>query len=107
MKMDTIGQQKCRHTKSDGCAILISGKKIHNNPMTKHPTADWEWEDTAEVAFQEWFNGEYGNFTFRCEWFFGDCEVEDVNTRKDLMTKWLHSAFLTGYNTGRCSKTDD
>jgi hypothetical protein len=75
--------------------------------MTKHPTSEWEWEDTAEVAFQEWFNGEYGNFTFRCEWFFGDCEVEDVNTRKDLMTKWLHSAFLTGYNTGRCSKTDE
>ncbi len=73
--------------------------------MTKHPTSEWEWEETAEVAFQEWFNGEYGNFTFRCEWFFGDCEVEDVNTRKDLMSKWLHSAFLTGYNTGRCSKT--
>jgi hypothetical protein len=73
----------------------------------KHPTKDWEWEETAEVAFQEWFNGEYGNFTFRCEWFFGDCEVEDVNTRKDLMTKWVHSAFLTGYNTGRCSKTDE
>ena len=76
-------------------------------PMTKHPTPEWEWEDTAEVAFQEWFNGEYGNFTFRCEWFFGDCEVGDVNTRKDLMTKWLHSAFLTGYNTGRCSKTNE
>jgi hypothetical protein len=75
--------------------------------MTKHPTSEWEWEDTAEVAFQEWFNGEYGNFTFRCEWFLGDCEVGDVNTRKDLMTKWLHSAFLTGYNTGRCAKTND
>jgi hypothetical protein len=24
-----------------------------------------------------------------------------------LLRKWLHSAFLTGYNTGRCSKTDD
>ena len=28
-------------------------------------------------------------------------EVEDVNTRKDLMTKWVHSAFLEGYKMGR------
>jgi hypothetical protein len=73
--------------------------------MTKHPTSEWEWEDTAEVAFQKWFHDLYGGFSLRSEHFFGDCEVEDVNTRKDLMTKWLHSAFLTGYNTGRCSKT--
>ena len=26
-----------------------------------------------------------------------------VNQRKDAMIKWLHSAYLTGYNTGRCS----
>jgi hypothetical protein len=70
-----------------------------------HPTKDWEFDDTIEVAFQEWFNEEYGNFTFRCEWFFGDCEVGDVKTRKDLMTKWLHSSFLMGYNTGRLEGT--
>ena len=76
--------------------------------MTKHPTSEWEWEDTAEVAFQEWFNGDYGNFTLRCEYFYGDCAVEDLKTREDLLRKWLHSAFLTGYNTGRCSpKIDD
>jgi hypothetical protein len=71
--------------------------------MTKHPANDWEWEETAEVAFQEWFNGEYGNFTFRCEWFYGDCEESDEKQRKEILIKWLHSAFLTGYNTGRCS----
>ena len=27
--------------------------------MTKHPTSEWEWEDTAEVAFQEWFTDFY------------------------------------------------
>jgi len=73
----------------------------------KHPTSEWEWEDTAEVAFQEWFHDLYGGFSLRSEYFFGDCEVEDVKTRQDLMYKWLHSAFLTGYNTGRCSKNDD
>jgi hypothetical protein len=24
-----------------------------------------------------------------------------------LLRKWLHSAFLTGYNTGRCTKTNE
>lgn len=73
-----------------------------------HPTSEWEWEDIAEVAFQEWFNDLYTPYTFRCEWFYGDCAVEDLKTREDLLRKWLHSAFLTGYNTGRCSpKIDD
>ena len=75
--------------------------------MTEHPTTDWEWEDTAEVAFQKWFNDFYGGFSFRSEYFFGDAEVEDVKTRQDLMYKWVHSAFVVGYNTGRCSKTDE
>jgi len=75
--------------------------------MTEHPTADWEFDDTIEVAFQEWFRGEYGNFTFRSEWFYDDAEVEDEKTRQDLMYKWVHSAFVVGYNTGRCSKTDE
>ena len=69
--------------------------------MTKHPTNDWEWEDTAEVAFQEWFNDLYTPYTFRCEWFYGDCAVEDLKTREDLLRKWLHSAYLNGYNVGR------
>ena len=73
----------------------------------KHPANDWEWEETAEVAFQEWFNDLYSPYTFRCEWFYGDCAVEDLKTREDLLRKWLHSAFLTGYNTGRCSKSDE
>ena len=72
-----------------------------------HPTKDWEFDDTIEEEFQKQFNDLCGGFSFRSEWFYGDCEVEDVNTRKDLMTKWLHSSFLMGYNTGRCSKTND
>ena len=64
---------------------------------------DLEWDEVSEVKFQEWFNEIYGVYSLRCEWFYGDCEVEDEKTRKDLMIKWLHSAFLTGYNVGRCS----
>jgi len=74
--------------------------------MTEHPTKDWEWEDTAEVAFQEWFNGDYGSpYSLRSEWFYGDCEVEDVKTRQDIMYKWLHSAYVNGYNMGRLHET--
>jgi hypothetical protein len=69
--------------------------------MTKHPTSDWDFDDTIEDAFVEWFNDIYGVYSLRSEWFFGDCEVEDVNTRKDLMYKWLHSAFVVSYNMGR------
>ena len=69
--------------------------------MTKHPTADWDFDDTIEDAFQEWFNDLDGGFSLRSEWFYGDAEVEDVKTRQDLMHKWLHSAFVVGYNMGR------
>ena len=62
-----------------------------------------EWDEVAEVKFQEWFNELYGAYSCRCEWFYGDCEVEDEKTRKDLLIKWLHSAYLSGYNVGRCS----
>jgi hypothetical protein len=71
----------------------------------QHPTKDWEWEDTAELSFVEWFNGDYGSFSLRSEYFFGDCEVKDENTLKDLMYKWLHSAYLNGYNMGRLHET--
>ena len=69
--------------------------------MTNHPTADWDFDDTIEEAFQEWFNDLDGGFSLRSEWFYGDAEVEDVKTRQDLMHKWLHSAFVVGYNMGR------
>jgi hypothetical protein len=66
-----------------------------------HPTNDWDFDDDIEIKFQKWFHDIYGGFSLRSEYFFGDCEVEDVNTRKDLMYKWLHSAFVMGYNMGR------
>jgi len=68
--------------------------------MTKHPTADWDFDDDAEEGFVEWFHDLYGGYSLRSEWFYGDCEVEDVKTRQDLMYKWLHSAYVSGYNAG-------
>jgi hypothetical protein len=74
--------------------------------MTKrHPANDWEWEDYAEESFQEWFNDLYGDYSLRSEWFFGDCEEGDVNQRKEILYKWIHSSFLSGYNMGRLHET--
>lgn len=75
--------------------------------MTKHPTNDWEFVDDIEEGFVEWFNGNYGEFTFRFEWFYGDCEVEDVKTRKDLLYKWIHSSYTAGYERGLYSKVKE
>lgn len=65
-----------------------------------HPPKEWRFNDHAEEAFTTWFNELYGTYSLRCEWFFGDCEVEDVNTRKDMMYKWIHCAFAEGYRMG-------
>ena len=66
-----------------------------------HPTNDWDFDDTIEDKFVEWFHDLDGGFSLRPEWFYGDAEIGDVKTRQDLMYKWLHSAFVMGYNMGR------
>jgi hypothetical protein len=74
--------------------------------MTKHPTQDWEWDDCAEEGFVEWFNGDYGSpYSLRSEYFFGDCLIGDEKTRQNMMYKYLHSAYVNGYNMGRLSET--
>ena len=75
-------------------------QKIRELMNKKHPTTDWEWSDDAESGFVEWFNDLYGVYSHRCEWFYGDCEVEDEKTRKDLMYKWIHAAYVSGYERG-------
>ena len=65
-----------------------------------HPPKEWRFSDDAEVAFNTWFNELYGTFSHRCEWFYGDAEIEDTNTRKDMMYQWIHCAFAEGYRMG-------
>ena len=65
-----------------------------------HPPKEWRFSDDAEVAFNTWFNDLYGKFSHRCEWFYGDAEVEDEKTRKELMYEWIHCAFAEGYRMG-------
>jgi hypothetical protein len=68
--------------------------------MTKHPANDFQFDDTAEEGFVDWFHDLYGGYSLRSEWFYGDCEIEDVKTRQDILAKWLHSAYVAGYNAG-------
>lgn len=76
--------------------------------MTKtHPANDWEWADDAEEGFVDWFNGSYGSYSLRSEWFFGDCEVGDEKTRKDLLYKWIHAAYIAGYERGLYGKLEE
>lgn len=65
------------------------------------PTTDWDFQDDSEEEFVDWFNGDYGRFPIRSEYFYGDCETEDLKTLQDLMYKWVHVAFVTGFERGR------
>ncbi len=69
--------------------------------MTDNLPTKKEVEDYAEVGFLEWFNGNYGKFSCRSEWFYGDCEVENEKIRKDLVYNWVRSAYVSGYELGR------
>ena len=75
---------------------------------TKSPTRGWEWDDDAEAAFVDWFNSWSSPYTFLSEYFYGDCKIEDEKTREDMLYRWLHLAFVTGYMyTKSTSSTHD
>jgi hypothetical protein len=61
-------------------------------------------DENAEVGFDKWFNGNYGKFSSRSEWFYGDCEVKDEKIRKDLVYNWVRSAYMSGYELGGTEK---
>jgi hypothetical protein len=64
----------------------------------KHPTNNFEFNEDAEMGFNQWFYEDlYGPYSWRAEWFMGDVETEDLKQRKDAMVKWVHSAFCAGY----------
>lgn len=66
-----------------------------------------ELEDEIQKEFENWFNDFYGRFSFRDENFYEDCEIEDVKTRRDLMRKWIQSAFHQGYERGMYRKLEE
>jgi hypothetical protein len=75
--------------------------------MTKHRANDFEFDNDAEEGFVEWFHCLYGGYSLRSEWFYGDCEVEDVKTRQDILASWLHSAYISGWEASKCAKMEE
>ena len=70
--------------------------------LTKHPANDFEFDNDAEEGFVEWFHDLYGGYSLRSEWFYGDCDVEDVKTRQSILASWLHSAYIAGWEAANC-----
>ena len=54
-----------------------------------------------EEHFLNWINSNVSPYTFLSEYFYGDVEVTDDKSRKDLMYKWLFAAYEEGYKCGR------
>ena len=52
----------------------------------------------TEKQFNEWFTSNATEFTFICEQFYGDCELNDVELRKKLLKGWLECAYKQGRN---------
>jgi hypothetical protein len=75
--------------------------------MTKkqYPINDWEFVDEIETFFNEWFYSNHTDYSFKNEYFYGDCAVEDPKTREDLMRKWVYAGFYSGFMMGRLSET--
>jgi hypothetical protein len=55
----------------------------------------------AELGFVDWFNDLFSPYTLRSEWFEGDCETKDLNQRKEILRRWVHAAFVAGYELGK------
>ena len=69
--------------------------------MSKIPHTDWDFSAEAEEGFDDWFHGDYGPYTLRSEYFYGDCKEEDLKTLEKSMYEWVHVAFLTGFERGK------
>ena len=76
--------------------------------MTKqYPINDWEFVDEIETFFNEWFYSNHTDYSFKNEYFYGDCAVEDPKTREDLMRKWIYASFYEGFMRGKYAKLEE
>lgn len=63
---------------------------------SEHPSEDFHLLANHKEAFEDWFNGPYGSYSLRSEWFYGDCDIKDKNVRKERLRAWLQAAFVSG-----------
>ena len=77
--------------------------------MTKHPVNEYNSpEEDAELGFNHWFYRDfYGPFSFRYEYFMDDIKIEDENERKQMLIRWVESAFLCGYEYALYKKLEE
>ena len=77
--------------------------------MTKHPANEYlDPQEDSQLAFNKWFyNDFYGQFSFRYEYFLDDIKIEDENQRKQILIRWLNSAFLSGYEYALYKKLEE
>lgn len=59
-----------------------------------------ELETQITKEFDDWFNDFYGLFSFRVENFYDDVEEDDLQTRRELLRKWMIASFHEGYERG-------
>lgn len=55
----------------------------------------------TEEAFLDWINSNCGPYSFLIEHFYGDCEVESIEARRDSLYKWMLAAFEEGWKAAR------
>ena len=77
--------------------------------MTKkqYPINDWEFVDEIETFFNEWFYSNHTDYSFKNEYFYGDCEIGDVKTRQDMLKKWIYASFYEGFMRGKYAKMEE
>ncbi len=76
--------------------------------MTKeqYPINDWEFVENIENAFNNWFHGDYGPYSFRSEAFYTDCEIGDEKTRQSMLKKWIYASFYEGFMRANYAKLE-
>ena len=102
----TDGKLRIYDERTQEYTILDDGSswgKIQT-PKMKLEVKEMTHEENAKVGFDKWFTGNYGKFSCRSEWFYGDCEVKDEKMRKDLLYNWVRSAYMCGYELGGTEK---
>jgi len=65
------------------------------------PSTDYLFSKEAQKEFDEWFQGQYGTYSTREEYFYTDCKTKDEEYRDRMMFLWMEAAFRTGYERGR------
>lgn len=72
----------------------------------QYPIEDWKFVEDIETAFNEWFHGDYGPYSYRSEAFYTDCEISDIKTRQDILKSWIYASFYEGFMKGQYAKLE-